>query len=88
MKTCGRCFKCDQCDKEFNSAKILKGHVRAKHTRDFVCDICNKGFENKSRLTRHSHTHNKEEKVECPSCDSKFSRKDSLKNHIREKHKQ
>ena len=87
MKTCGRSFKCDQYDNEFSSAKILKGHVRAKHTRDFVCDICHKGFENNSRLKRHSNTHSKELKFECPSCRSKFSRNDTLKKHIVEKHK-
>ena len=66
--------------------KILNGHKKAKHNNEFRFIICQKSFESQSRLNRHQTTQNKIVKVNCPNCSKRFSRKDTLKKHMDQKH--
>ena len=66
--------------------KILTGHKKPKHTNEFRCILCEKCFENQSRLNRHQTTQNKIAKINCPNCSKRFSRKDTLKKQMYQKH--
>ena len=79
-------FKCDQCEKVFNSAVGKKYHEEMKHSA-FVepvsCDICKKNFV--SDIARKAHLkyfHTEVKSEECTRCDAKFKQKKNLRAHL------
>ncbi|UJR10426.1 hypothetical protein I4U23_014630 [Adineta vaga] len=56
--------------------------------RQFRCPICSNSYVNRSGLNRHYITHSSQDlwKVECQYCGKRYSRKDSLKHHIKTQH--
>ena len=90
---------CKYCDARFTNEANLKRHIKSKHDQhEFICLHCQEVFDRKSKLVQHQrdtkfkHTASRVrnlEKVEilnCPECDFKTSRKDSLARHKRLKH--
>lgn len=53
--------------------------------RFYECGYCSSNWTNKSKLLTHMHKHVNLE-YKCPLCDRVYSRPDSLRTHIREKH--
>jgi len=50
------------------------------------CEECGKSFAKRYRLKRHAVVHSVMKAFSCDVCESKFSRKDKLDNHINAKH--
>ena len=48
-------FKCNLCDKDFETNKDIKEHRRSQHASDgkFTCDECNKLFDEEWKLNAH-----------------------------------
>jgi uncharacterized Zn-finger protein len=48
-------FKCDKCNKHFQSKNNLEAHVKVVHQgeKPFICEICNKAFAYQSSLKGH-----------------------------------
>ena len=65
-------FKCEFCNKCFNTANILHKHKKSIHSAPgtFVCNVCGKKFNTHFNLKRHTKTHDKQ-KSDCE--DKRFS---------------
>lgn len=87
----GEEYRCDKCDRNFSSNKILRRHIRESHSEmQFDCSECGKCFSRNSNLLRHMLVHRLErgeveevKKHHCPYCDAKFRQKCHLAEHIR-----
>jgi uncharacterized Zn-finger protein len=65
-------FKCEHCNKCFNTTNILHKHKKSIHSAPgtFVCNVCGKKFNTPFNLKRHNKTHNKQK---SESSDKRFS---------------
>ncbi|XP_035211850.1 zinc finger protein 658B-like [Stegodyphus dumicola] len=52
----------------------------------FFCSFCSKGFHFKANLERHLRVHTGEKPFKCETCSKCFTRKESLRYHILNKH--
>ena len=75
-------FKPEGEDCSLNESSLPEPKVKIQI---LACDQCDKTFATPYHLKRHQVTHTGI-KFECQRCDSKFSRKDKLNKHIRDKH--
>lgn len=83
-------FTCDECDKAFATKQHLEGH-RETHLDDEQrmrsCQQCGKKFKSKSGLRLHRATHDddpdKRKRFSCSQCDSTFSARSSVTQHIK-----
>ena len=74
--------KCDKCDKEFCTGKILKVHVKFAH-QPFSCLVCGQSFTAKQTLERHL---KKAVKTKCAICDNVFCNKQAYDFHMSKVH--
>ncbi|ODN01684.1 putative zinc finger protein [Orchesella cincta] len=80
-------FKCDRCDRAYNSRSNLTDHVRRIHKDEqHTCDICQKSYGSPMLLNLHVERHrlivSKFQCTECGVClSSSFSLKEHLKRH-------
>ncbi|XP_066948868.1 longitudinals lacking protein, isoforms H/M/V-like isoform X14 [Macrobrachium rosenbergii] len=56
-------------------------------TAKYTCCFCNKLFRDKSKWRRHTYVHTGEKPFLCGICTTRFSRKDRLQMHMKEKHR-
>lgn len=82
-----RAFACDQCEFVGKSTNILRRHKINRHSNNFrfSCNTCGMMFKCSTGLKLHSYKHIGRT-FECMRCLKKFSRKDTLKIHIRTMH--
>lgn len=80
-------YKCDRCDYKALRNETLKKH-KAKHTdSNLPCTVCGMFFESTQKLILHQRRHFDEKKYQCPHCEVKFFRRDSVGKHVRAKHR-
>ena len=84
-------YGCDQCERKFANPSDLEYHFEAKHRINpepkLDCGECGKTYKNGKTLRLHMmYMHSEVKKHECDKCDTKFTRKDSLRRHQREHH--
>ncbi|XP_068628850.1 zinc finger protein 431-like [Battus philenor] len=85
--TLKKVYKCDLCEYKANRSDALKKH-RGKHTDlNIPCVTCGMFFMNKQKLILHERIHFDEKKYSCPHCDVKFHGRDSVRKHVKVKHK-
>ncbi|CAF3658964.1 unnamed protein product [Adineta steineri] len=75
----------------FGLPKLTDSIIEIKNTdgkRLFRCPLCFNFYVNRSGLNRHYITHSSQDlwKVECQYCGRRYSRKDSLKYHMKKEH--
>lgn len=77
-------FKCDICNKSYNTKAILKKHKKI-HGREeeFRCNLCSRGFKNNDELERHNRIHLGIRPYSCHLCANTFSEEASLKTHMK-----
>ena len=74
-------LKCEICDSSFNQLNNLARHKEG--WLKYCCSICDKNFCTGKQLKSHElENHND---ISCKNCGQKFSRKISLKMHLRKK---
>lgn len=80
-------YRCEVCDKTFQSKSNLVRHV-ALHTteRPFACDRCEKTFSRKEHLQRHVIGHTGIRPFRCPYCKRTFVEQNQQRRHVLEKH--
>lgn len=74
---------CPFCQKPI-PADCLKAHISKMHgsSMPFVCTLCGRGYQSQAGLSNHMDVH-QGKTVLCPVCDNKFSRKFTLKRHLK-----
>mmetsp|Transcript_44775 Transcript_44775/g.54824 ORF Transcript_44775/g.54824 Transcript_44775/m.54824 type:complete len:167 (+) Transcript_44775:284-784(+) len=72
----------NDCNKAFNTKKMLNSHQRI-HDKKIICLQCNKKFRDKWDLKMHQNTHKKHKIYACNhlNCNSKFHDSNTLRNH-------
>lgn len=93
-KHLGRIHSCDVCGKVLGTAETLKIHLRLHKAETYrTCDVCGKQFGRLAGLMEHMrsrHPENVPEKyrfsISCPHCGLAFSRSQTLRRHIENKH--
>lgn len=86
-----RAFKCEQCDKRFNTKETMKGHMKDVHIRkeSFKCSKCEKIFTKRYTLMKHNKAiHENIRPHKCEMCTAAYGSKDSLENHMKSKHEE
>ena len=83
---CGKdpIYKCNICDKKYNSAGILKCHMKIHtHELNFTCIYCSKKFRTKSQQISHERIHSRDKPFKCQfsDCNASFSHRESLLTH-------
>ena len=73
-------YKCEQCDFSFHSANLLKNHVNAKHSAEFICLECSMGFCDHKTLRRHMDVH-LGVVYKCQKCSKSFAQEDTRRQH-------
>lgn len=78
-------FKCETCDKEYQTVTSLNTHKRMIHkrTREFKCEICGYVTTDGSYFKKHLDMHRGVKKYECDICKKKLATPTSLRLHKR-----
>ncbi|GBP42764.1 Zinc finger protein 287 [Eumeta japonica] len=78
-------YKCNGCEKSFDSRKNLTQHVRAYHLMEKMhsCTQCDKSFFRKICLDNHMLRHTGEKRYVCDICSKSYGRKFTLREHMR-----
>ncbi|ELU04920.1 hypothetical protein CAPTEDRAFT_168004 [Capitella teleta] len=81
-------YSCSQCQREFDSIKLLNNHVARVHQesssfKPHICGVCSKAFLTASKLKEHCVTHSGERPHQCPTCAKTFALPSNLKMHLR-----
>ena len=82
-----RVYRCEFCEKLFNSNNVLRVHRRI-HTghRPHKCAYCPQSFADNSSKDKHQRTHTKEKPYKCELCHIRFTQSGNLARHIRNQH--
>ncbi|XP_076049622.1 uncharacterized protein LOC143030355 [Oratosquilla oratoria] len=75
--------ECSQCDKVFNSRKLLRQHMAVHNRVLYHCNKCNAALSHRSTLSKHMKRHTGEKPHKCSFCDSSFTIKSDLNKHMR-----
>lgn len=89
-------FECDICSHEFTTKQSLSYHLKnkvcTKHKKMFLCVFCPKSYKSKQSFLKHLNKKHRNNNFvpkkqindkQCKKCGIIFSRKDSLKRHIK-----
>jgi len=80
----GVAFRCEQCQKEFDTSAALERHKRSHSgDRPYKCKICGWGFNLSGNLNQHMAIHQKVKPFKCVYCGKTFARSNVLKAHVR-----
>ena len=83
-------FKCDKCDKRFQSVLAKSYHEKSVHSKladKYSCDLCVKQFKSEFHLKQHvRYVHTDTRKWSCGECDTKFKQRRDLTVHELKKH--
>ncbi|KAJ8918614.1 hypothetical protein NQ315_013120, partial [Exocentrus adspersus] len=80
----GTKLKCEVCNKEFDSMKCLRDHLKThKDYRPYPCKICPKTFTLATGLVKHMRIHNGDKKHLCTVCGKRFYEPNHLNIHMR-----
>lgn len=74
-----RLCKCPKCFKSFKNTAHLKKHMDIHNEDVHQCPECGKQLKTKRNLRAHMIVHSDQKKYDCPVCDLKFKRSDTLK---------
>lgn len=84
-------FKCDICDKCFETKALLENHIQRNH-EGYVCDICNLVLATRDDLLEHKSTHKDVVKnlmnFKCAKCGELFRWRAEYKRHAETAHGQ
>ena len=94
-------FKCDQCDKGFNTKNARKAHLNIAHGKGkpYSCDFCGQKFsyesscilhqkKGKCRDSKNSYIQTKSIDVVCMVCQERFEDKQCMRKHVYDTHKE
>lgn len=76
-------LKCDQCEKEFTSQRLLQLHKDEHSDAQFGCPVCGKSFNTRLLLGQHKRTQH-EKAFKCNVCGKLLSRQDKLDSHMKQ----
>lgn len=84
MRSKGKIFSCEYCNKEFKYRSKYVEHLRT-HTgeRPFPCSFCDASFTQRGALKQHERIHTGDRPHYCGICDKSFRTASALTLHLR-----
>ena len=80
-------FKCQDCERIFNSRQALSHHTKSKHDGiKYACNQCNYQGTTQSNLTIHIQSKHEGVKYACNQCDYQATQQSNLTSHVKRKH--
>ncbi|XP_060809302.1 zinc finger protein 723 [Amyelois transitella] len=78
-------FPCNDCDRVFETRRMLTIHRRKDHLKDYryECQCCGQKFFTRFALNNHMPTHTRERNFKCKVCEKSYPRLKTLKDHMR-----
>lgn len=80
-------YVCQFCEKRFRSEKTRITHERVHKEPEFQCHFCAKLLKSEEALEGHEKMHTGEKPFTCSICDTGFTSKKNIDQHMRGKHK-
>ncbi|XP_052746346.1 zinc finger protein 16-like [Bicyclus anynana] len=88
-KLSNRIYSCDPCGKVYNNIQSLNAHIRLTHKQTSApyCVTCDLSFRTEAGLKHHlkhtaAHVSEDAKKFSCTECDTKFTTKRQLQEHV------
>ncbi|XP_058460112.1 zinc finger protein 626-like [Malaya genurostris] len=82
---------CEECGKAFALRFVLARHKLLHSTteKEFICEICAKSLSSKASLKAHMSGHGEEAqpKLKCPTCSNWYKNAETLRTHVRVRHR-
>ena len=80
--------KCDECGKLLSSKYTLQNHVNIVHLqlKPYKCQYCDYSSGNGKNVTLHENAVHLKIRYKCEHCESSYSQKCWLKNHVKKNH--
>ena len=75
-------YKCQKCDKKFDSQKALKEHRKLNHNQSINCKYCDENFNEKWKLELHMKNHADAKLFKCDHCSKEFPLEWRLGKHL------
>ena len=87
-----RTFRCEICEKTFQTNQKKIHHIRAVHgeVKQQTCNVCNRIFRKKDQLNLHITNYHLEgpRNFKCDYCEKLFTKSRYLENHINTFHEE
>lgn len=77
--------QCPRCDKSFDQLSKFYIHQQIHRLETYTCDVCGTLLKGIKSFRKHQASHGPK-LLECPNCDKKFSHRERLTVHLKEKH--
>lgn len=76
-------FKCQFCDREYNSQSQRSAHEHFHRNEEHLCAVCGKSFRVRKKLHQHVREKHGDPNIryQCPLCPLEFTKKHNLKRH-------
>ena len=80
-------LQCSECGHISQTKELFNKHMRWHQEPQLKCKFCDKKLKTRTNLIAHERQHTGEKPFPCQICSARFTKEDSLRQHMRGVHK-